>query len=48
MNPYTSEYRRLQMRLNKVRADLKDCNFLGYDWQRLDKEESRILNMMKS
>ena len=48
MNPYTSEYKRLQMRLNEVRSDLKRCNFLGYDWQRLDAEETKILNLMRS
>lgn len=48
MNPYTKEYKQLQMALNSVRAELKHCNFLGKDWQRLDLEETKILNMMRS
>ena len=47
MNPYTTEYKKLQMRLDSVRAELKNCNFLGKDWQRLDLEETEILNLMK-
>lgn len=31
MNKYSEEYKRLEMRLNSVRSDLKHCNFLGKD-----------------
>ena len=43
MNPYTNEYKRLQMRLDSVRADLKRCSFIGNDWKRLDRLETNIL-----
>ena len=46
MNPYSEEYKRLQMRLNHVRMALKNCNFLGKDWQKLDAEETAILREM--
>ena len=46
MNKYSKEYKRLQMRLDSVRSELKNCNFLGKDWQRLDAEETEILKKM--
>ncbi len=43
MNPYTAEYKQLEMRLNSVRADLKNCNLFSKDWYKLTAEEAAIL-----